>query len=287
MSSNCLLPDDARSKQERSVYGELFRDVGDRNILPSRLITGGRQGQVIFQANQDLNILTTNIMHEVLSLHWMIMNITVYDGDNDEHGFQFEDLCLQWEDECLENDVLDLYDYDAEKVGNVNTTYPYTMNSAGIFYYVASNLGGVTIDVDHTDDQGNAPVEHVKVIRLTYFLRTISHHGAGWEREFQTVVRSFKSERMKIVSSTSQVLNQETDATTTDLINLGIVTICALFIFCPIACMMADWVLSKPWAWDCWSTDCIHVTDYSVWCYGILRNHFCISSRSHSVSYYW
>ena len=176
-----LTPDDAISKQERAVYRELFRHVGGRNILPSRLIAPGRQGQVIFQANQDLNILTTNIMQEVLNLHWMIMNITVYDGDNDEHMFQFEDLCQQWEDECLENDVLDLYDYDAQKVGNVNTTYPYTMDSAGNIYDVASNLGGITIDVDHTDDQGNAPIEQVKVIRLTYYLRTSSHLAGQWE----------------------------------------------------------------------------------------------------------
>lgn len=52
---------------------------------------------------------------------------------------------------------------------------------------------------------------------------------------------------MKIVSSTSEIVNQEIDATITDAINLGIITFWALIIFCTFACMMADWVLSKPW----------------------------------------
>lgn len=242
-----LAPDDARSKEERAVYNDLFRNFGGRNILPSRLIGGSRQGQVIFQANQDTNILTTDVMQEVLSLHWMIMNITVYDGEDEEFVFKFEDICLQWENKCWENSLLDLYDYDAVKVGNIDTSYPYTIDSAGNSYHVADNLGGITIDEDHTDGQGNAPIEQVKVLRLYYYLRTISHRAARWETAFQKVVRNFKSEKMEIVSRTSQVLNQEVDATTADLIDLGIGTLCALFIFCPIACVMADWVLSKPW----------------------------------------
>ena len=244
-------PEDARSKEERTIYEELFLGVGDENTLPSRLIHDTRIGQVIFEANQDLNILTTNIMREVLSLHWLIMNITVYDGENDELVFQFEDLCLQWENECLENSVLDFYDYDAEEVDSIEITHPYATNPDDAVFYVGGDLGGVTVDENRRDEEGNAPIESVEAMRLTYFLRAIkdedNRRGARWEKSFQEIVREFKSDQMKIVSSTSEIVNQEINATITDAINLGIITFWVLVIFCTIACMMADWVLSKPW----------------------------------------
>lgn len=163
-------PEDARSKTERAIYEELFLGVGDENTVPSRLIHDTRIGQVIFQANDGLNILTSNIMEEILSLHWLIMNITVFDGEDDQLAFQFEDLCLQWEDDCLENSILDFYDYDAENVDGTEMTHPYATNLDDDEFYVAGDLGGISVDESKRDDQGNAPLEHVEAMRITYFL---------------------------------------------------------------------------------------------------------------------
>ncbi|XP_072037068.1 patched domain-containing protein 3-like [Amphiura filiformis] len=244
-------PHDARSKEERAIYENLFLGAGDENTLPSRLIHDTRIGQVIFQAKDEFNVLTSAVMEDILSLHWLIMNITVYDGEHNETEYQFEDLCLKWEGKCLENAVLDFYNYNAKEVDSIEITHPYATNPEDDVFYLGGDLGGVTVDDDRRDDQGNAPIEHVEAMRITYFLRAIkeeeNRRGARWERDFQKVVRAFESETMIIVSSTSELVNQEIDATITDAISLGIITFWVLIIFCTVACMMADWVLSKPW----------------------------------------
>ncbi|XP_072036052.1 patched domain-containing protein 3-like [Amphiura filiformis] len=246
-------PHDARSKEERAIYENLFLGVGDENTIPNRLIHDTRFGIVIFQAKDGLNILSTAVMEEILSLHWLIMNITVYDGEHNETDFQFEDICLKWEGICLENAVLDFYNYthNAGEVSSIVITHPYATNSADDVFYLGGDLGGVTVDDDRRDDQGNAPIKHVEAMRIIYFLRATKEEenrlGAQWERAFQKVVRSFESEKMNIVTCTSELANQEIDATVTDAVSLGMIIVWLIIIFCTVTCMMADWVLSKPW----------------------------------------
>lgn len=75
----------------------------------------GRFGRVIITAKDgERNLIRREVFKELRMLDDMIQNATVtYDDDI----FTYRDVCAKWENECFQNDILNL-DYLMDDVSN-------------------------------------------------------------------------------------------------------------------------------------------------------------------------
>ncbi|XP_072043168.1 patched domain-containing protein 3-like [Amphiura filiformis] len=232
-------PQGSESLRNRDVLEDMYSDVVDENMLPRHQLRIGRSGWLIVTPKTDDNILTIPNMKEVLRLHRRVMNVTI---QQDDAYYTFEDLCLKWNGECHENEILALLDYTGF-LENVSLTYPFAMNSNGERFLTGGLLGGVTL-------QGKNMIEKAEALLLAYPLRYDTNeeveNGLKWERTFLYQMEHFISDKLNVyrfaIVSVTEDLGESTGVPL-DLVVSGVFIVAA---FCILSTTMLDWVRSKP-----------------------------------------
>lgn len=236
-------PSDGRSKQERAIIDDFFPINYTSNFNLGRITHKGRFGRLIIVAKDEGNILRRHIWDEIMLLDESIRNMTI---EWDDSPWKYEDLCARQDFKCWNNDILD---FDA-RITEIEEKkfflkYPIWINH-NIYkaYFFPAYLGGVQQDA-------NDLVESAKAIHLMYFLDTTVKRGDVrgklWEDAFMNHIASNKFKSISVARFVSTTLQTELEANTHSLVPFFSITIIIMLIFSVGTCMMADWVLSKPW----------------------------------------
>jgi hypothetical protein len=236
-------PSDGRSKQERAIIEDLFPINYTSNFNLGRVTHKGRFGRIIIVPKDEGNVLRRSIWDEIMHLDQTIRNMTI---EWDDSFWKYENLCAKQDYKCWSNDILDfdnrIADIEAKKFF---LKYPIWINH-DIYkaYFFPAYLGGV-------DQDANNLVKSAKAVHLMYFLDTTIKkgdvRGSLWEEAFMKHIAGSKFKTISVARFVSTTLQTELESNTHSLVPFFSITIIIMLIFSVCTCMMADWVLSKPW----------------------------------------
>lgn len=241
-------PINGEGKAERAVVEQYFKVNYTHRFNVGRITRPGRFGRVIvIPKDGDENMLRREIFMELRQLDNLIQNATTtYDGDT----FTYKDNCARWENECFENDILNLDALmDDIESGQLNLTFPIMFNPVTwdahafpVFF------GGTKLTEDNY-------IISVPAIQLVYFVTADTKRqdakGAEWEETFLRVVGKAETTGMfKHISVSyfaSRTLDHELEKNTKTVVPYFSSTFLLMGLFSIITCMMGDAVRSKPW----------------------------------------
>ncbi|XP_054167709.1 patched domain-containing protein 3-like [Oppia nitens] len=236
-------PSDGRSKTERAIIDDYFPMNYSSNFNLGRITHKGRFGRIIVVAKDDSNILRRQIWDEIMQLDQSIRNMSI---EWDDTQWTYDDLCAKHEFKCWHNDILDFDNRITEiEEKKFFLKYPIWINH-NIYkaYFFPAYMGGVKEDANNL-------VESAKAIHLMYFLDTTIKkgdiRGHLWEQAFMKHIANTKFKSISVARFVSTTLQTELEANTHSLVPFFSITIIIMLIFSVGTCMMADWVLSKPW----------------------------------------
>uniref|UniRef100_A0A3Q2DFP6 Patched domain-containing protein 3 n=1 Tax=Cyprinodon variegatus TaxID=28743 RepID=A0A3Q2DFP6_CYPVA len=232
-------PADGPAKMERKYVEETFpRNCSMFSSL--RLSTAGSYGTVI--ATSDGNILTTELLHNILDLDLRIRSMQVEFGN---HSFEYGDICAKVMDSCASSDFLDIIEYNASNVESVNLTFPwYHTDRKSIPLYLS--LGSVEV---HTE---TSFIESAKAVQLHYYLEGSNHAKNNlWLESFISLLSNESSSSLQVSFSTSKSMQWEFERSPASVINLFSITYTVVVTFSILTCCRSDNVRTKVWVAFC------------------------------------
>ncbi|ALC42675.1 Ptr [Drosophila busckii] len=241
-------PINGEGKAERAIVEQYFKVNYTHRFNVGRITRPGRFGRVIvIPKDGDENMLRREVFMELRMLDNLIQNATTtYDGDT----FTYKDNCARWENECFENDILNLdVLMDDIESGQLNLSFPIMFNPVTwdahafpVFF------GGTKLTEDNY-------IISVPAIQLVYFVTADTKRqdakGAEWEETFLRVVgKAEETGTFKHISVSyfaSRTLDHELEKNTKTVVPYFSSTFLLMGLFSIITCMMGDAVRSKPW----------------------------------------
>ncbi|XP_039955709.1 patched domain-containing protein 3 [Bactrocera tryoni] len=241
-------PINGEGKAERAVVENYFKVNYTHRFNVGRITRPGRFGRVIvIPKDGNDNMLRRETFQELRHLDDLIQNATVeYEGEI----FTYKDACARWENECFQNDILNLdFIMDDIESGELNLTFPIMFNPVTwdahafpVFF------GGTKLTEDNI-------IISVPAIQLVYFVTADTKRqdakGAEWEETFLKVVgKAENSGAFKHISVSyfaSRTLDHELEKNTRAVVPYFSSTFALMALFSVITCMMGDAVRSKPW----------------------------------------
>ncbi|EDV59834.1 patched domain-containing protein 3 [Drosophila erecta] len=234
-------------KTERAIVEQYFKVNYTHRFNVGRITRPGRFGRVIvITKDGDENMIRREVFQELRQLDNIIQNATTtYDGDT----YTYKDNCARWENECFENDILNLDALmDDIEAGQLNLTFPFMFNpvtwDAHLFPVF---FGGTKLTEDNY-------VVSVPAIQLVYFVTADTKRqdakGAEWEETFLRVVgnaeNSGQFKHISVSYFASRTLDHELEKNTKTVVPYFSSTFLMMGLFSIITCMMGDAVRSKP-----------------------------------------
>ncbi|XP_070560683.1 patched domain-containing protein 3-like [Ptychodera flava] len=235
-------PENSQAMKDRDRAEELFplNDVDE--FQPLRQNRQGRFGRLIVTAKDNDNVLRENVFSEILKIHDYVLEINATD---DGKICQFDDLCGKWDGTCNQNALLQLYDYSASNVESMSLQYPVHRLPQGGLVFIGNALGGIEFESDQET------VKTATVMNVMYSLRDNSaddeRRSKAWELKFLDKMSTYDTEEITIAYFTSQTQELELADSSLNVIPLFSITFTVIITFSILCCIMADWVLSKPW----------------------------------------
>ncbi|XP_023294117.2 patched domain-containing protein 3 [Lucilia cuprina] len=241
-------PINGEGKAERAIVEQYFKVNYTHRFNVGRITRPGRFGRVIvIPKDGNDNMIRREIFQELRQLDNIIQNATVtYEGET----FTYKDTCARWENECFENDILNLdYIMDDIESGELNLTFPLMFNPVTwdahafpVFF------GGTKLTEDNY-------IVSVPAIQLVYFVTADTKRqdakGAEWEETFLRVVGQAETtgffKHISVAYFASRTLDHELEKNTQTVVPYFSSTFILMALFSVITCMMGDSVRSKPW----------------------------------------
>ncbi|KAL9921838.1 patched domain-containing protein isoform 1-T2 [Glossina fuscipes fuscipes] len=241
-------PVNGEGKAERAIVEQYFKINYTHRFNVGRITRPGRFGRVIVTSKDgNENMIRREIFQELRRLDDIIQNATVlYDGER----FTYKDACARWENECFENDILNLdYIMDDIESGELNLTFPLMFNPVTwdahafpVFF------GGTKLNEDNT-------ILSVPAIQLVYFVtadtKRQDERGAEWEETFLNAMGLAEQtgifKHISVAYFASRTLDHELEKNTKTVVPYFSSTFILMALFSVVTCMMGDPVKSKPW----------------------------------------
>lgn len=165
-------PVDGEAKTERKYIQETFPG-NETTFSRLRLSTDGNYATLI--ATSDGDILSVEALQDVLDLDIRVRSMMVHHGNQ---SFEHVDVCAEVMGSCVSNDVLDIIEYDADKVRSINLTFPWH-HSGNRSFPLYLSLGSVKLH------KHSSVVQSAKAIQLHYYLREDNRAGTDlWLQGF-------------------------------------------------------------------------------------------------------
>ena len=196
----CRIPQDTQAKQDEEKYEQYFSRSG--NIA-----------SVIAEAKSGSNILTSDCLDDLMSLHWMVENLTV---SIEKEDYQLRDLCVYSgysSHPCYMSNVLGAWSYKPGQLHGDSDVLD-TLNGAYSHAELEDYLGSIS-----TESSTDLNVTSAKAVKLTYFLRSdvevidgsyVSEKNEAWEFEFLDLVHNkFKSSNIKLFPQATRSWSDE------------------------------------------------------------------------------
>ncbi|XP_072025841.1 patched domain-containing protein 3-like [Amphiura filiformis] len=233
-------PDRTYSRRNRAYIEDVYSNAVDEDMLARHKTRVGIWGHVIISPNIGNNVLTVQVLNEVLRLHDTITNVTfTLDGES----YRFSDLCIQWKNECLENELLVLLNYTAENVVSTPLTYPVYSLPTGEILFIGTQLGGVSLTAD-------GRIMNASAMQLVYNLRYNTddelEKGFLWEKQFLRTLEDFETDEVTVYRQISHSFELEIDESSSITFELVVEVGVIIVTFSVLSAFSFDWVRTKP-----------------------------------------
>ncbi|KAM6989275.1 patched domain-containing protein 3 [Tautogolabrus adspersus] len=227
------------AKTERRYIQETFPG-NDSMFSRLRLSTDGNYATFI--ATSDRNILTVESLQHILDLDLKVRSMVV---QFDNKSFEYVDVCAQVMGSCSSNDMLEIIENNANKIEEVNLTFPWYYSSSKSFPLYLS-LGSVKLDKE------NSVVKSAKAIQLHYYLLEDNKTKNDiWLESFVNLVSNSSSTSIQVSYSTSMSMQWEFQKTPASVIFLFSITYAIAITFSILSCWRLDNVRTKVWLASC------------------------------------
>lgn len=171
---NQFTPINGSSKAARRFVMENFPQ-NDSRFSSQRLYAEGKYAITILSTENRANILTKSPFEEVIRINNKVNSLSVKVGQRE---IGFKDLCTTLDGKCVGNAIMDISENSADKVGQINISFPvHTFRNKPVF--LGSELGGVKTS--------GSRILNAKAIRLFYFIKNVSGSNE-WLKEFHRVL---------------------------------------------------------------------------------------------------
>ncbi|KAG9334354.1 hypothetical protein JZ751_008240, partial [Albula glossodonta] len=206
-------PVNGPAKTERCFVKEHF-PTSDTEFSSQRLYTDGIFASVIAVSKTRRSILTQDAFKEIIAVDEKIRNISV----TNNRRITFSNICAMENDQCTSNAILEIIEYNADKIVQTNLTYPQYVSNSKV-YFLGSTVGGVKLNRHNV-------VEQAQAIRLYYYLRedgNDEHHRqvSLWLNEFLRVFSSYSAgDSIEVSYFTSRSRQEELEGNSKEVIPL-------------------------------------------------------------------
>ena len=235
-------PDVSRARDELAYMEEHYLPDYDNFWMSRSLTTEEKMGNLIVIPKDGENVLTDEIIDEVLQIDVELKEMKVQ--INETYIVNFTQVCGQLNGECLSNPLLEVLSLRKQMGGNLILTYPKTILPNGMPVMIGNALGGVVLGENNT-------ILGARALTFGYLLKSgdtsTNIPSLLWEEAFSHYVIAYESRNLEASFLTSQSLSEELLAMTHSVMPLFCITFGVLFTFAVGCCLMSDWVQSKPW----------------------------------------
>lgn len=157
-------PTTGDARNERAIIEQNFFLNFSSDFHPSRVTRTGRFARLLIMAKDEGTLLRSEVWNDVVAVDDLVHAVGV---QLDDKYARYDDICAIWNEQCYENNLLDLQEIMPEvDAGNYTLTYPLMINPNTFDTYVFPHFfGGVTVSNEST-------IITVKALSLFYWLRT-------------------------------------------------------------------------------------------------------------------
>ncbi|XP_059900812.1 patched domain-containing protein 3-like [Gadus macrocephalus] len=228
-------PRDGPSKKARAVVQEYFPRQKSE-FSSQRLVSEGHYATIIAVAKGKSNIMTKEAFEDIIKLDHKVKSVSVV-----ENKWTFVTLCVKVNGGCVPNDLLEIIEYDASKIGHMDIFYPVHNSSAPSKHtFLGSTIGGVR-------RKENGVIDFAKAVKFVYFLEN-KGGVEKWLQQFQkTFLNDHGYKNVMVSYYTSQSKQEEIDKLTADGIPLFSITYALAITFSVVSCLRLDNVRNKVW----------------------------------------
>lgn len=150
-------PTNGLARGERDLMKKLFTFDQENGFYGSRKTTIEGQLKVIIATKDESNIITQSHFSNILKLDNFTQSEAVL---YDENSWTYSDLCGRNPSGCVQNSVLQLFQYNSSHVGTFAITFP--VYGA---LFIGASFGGAELNA-------NNELVSAKAVRLVYDVRT-------------------------------------------------------------------------------------------------------------------
>ncbi|XP_077994499.1 patched domain-containing protein 3-like [Glandiceps talaboti] len=235
-------PVDGPARKNRAEIEKYFAMDFDDGFTRIRQTDRGRYAYALVTAKDGGDILRKCMIEEILKFDGQVKRLVV------RHWGQYHDydtLCGKWKGKCAaSNAVLKLMNYNSSYMDMLNEySLSYPVIAVGYFeYFIGGSLGGVEY-LNNTDI-----IKSAKAMSLLYSLRSdeLDDVSGKWEDKFVDMTLEYESDEIDISFIVSRSLDNDYVAIVISMLPRTIPPLVLVSVFSLCACMMADWVTSKP-----------------------------------------
>ncbi|UYV69096.1 daf-6, partial [Cordylochernes scorpioides] len=201
-------------------------------------------GRLLMETLDGGSIFRKNIVEEFFRIDKAVRSMVI--SDTNGKKLNYESLCARYFDACFVNPIF----YIAKNInefhsGDFKIKFPLELSEDKLqFHYYGSAMGGVTLD-----SKGN--VINATSVQLLYFLDNVDPEKealiATWEHSFLDLIDQIPFKHLRIFKFVSRTYLDEFIKIGTDFFPLFIMTGLIITLFCSIACLSSDPLVTKPW----------------------------------------
>ncbi|KAL7634063.1 UNVERIFIED_CONTAM: hypothetical protein RMT77_015391 [Armadillidium vulgare] len=231
------LSTDSPSKAERTLIEHFFPLNSSNHFLPHFVTRNQGYGRIFTEAKDKGSIFRKHIWEEAIGLNETVTNFAInYKG----RDYSYKDICAKWNNQCISNKVLDLYEYiESIENGSFKINYP-TMLSPLI---LPMFFGGITVDKE------GLFMESAKSLSLIYFLNVDKiedrERAELWERKFLSIINGKSYNFLRVTCSTSKSFQEGAENILEVVLPFIPIVGISMVLFSVSNTMMSDWVRSK------------------------------------------
>ncbi|KAL7644466.1 UNVERIFIED_CONTAM: hypothetical protein RMT77_005298 [Armadillidium vulgare] len=230
-------PPDSPSKGERTLVEHFFPLNTSNHFLPHYVTRDQGYGRILIEAKDERSIFRKHIWDEAIGLNETVTNFTInYKGRH----YSYKDICAKWDNQCISNKVLDLYEYiESIENGSFKINYPMMVSPLILPMF----FGGITVDKE------GLFLESAKSLSLIYFLNVDKiddrERAELWERKFLSIINGKSYNFLRVTCFTSKSFQEAIESLPEVVLPFIPIVGISIVLFSVSNTMMSDWVRSK------------------------------------------
>ncbi|UYV69154.1 daf-6 [Cordylochernes scorpioides] len=219
------------SKQEHYDIGRETKFISGYGRLLVETLDGG-------------SLFRQHIVDEIFKIDRIVRSMAITDPKGKK--WDYESLCARYYGTCFVNPTINLAEHLDEILrGEFKIQYPLELSKDQLqFHYYGATLSGVTLD-----SEGH--VVNATKAQLVYFLDNVDPEKEAllttWEHAYLDLIDQIPLQYLRVCKMASSSYRDEFVKIGVQFLPLFLMTGVVMIIFCTLACLSTDPLVTKPW----------------------------------------